>query len=84
MRAPYVAASPEERTGSIQIAERYTKYKVCDPIGRRIARTQRVFANGRGEPEYIEVKMGLFGLKTVLIPVQSVFVDEERRALVLQ
>jgi len=84
MRAPYVAASPEERTSSIQTAEHYAKYKVCDPSGRRIGRTERVFANGRGEPEYIRVKMGLFGLKTVLLPVQSVFVDEERRALVLQ
>jgi hypothetical protein len=84
VRAQYVAASPEERTSSIQTAERYAKYKVCDPIGRRIGRTERVFANGGGEPEYIRVKMGLFGLKRVLLPVQSVAVDEERRALVLQ
>jgi hypothetical protein len=84
MRAPYVAASPEERTGSIQAAERYAKYEVRDPIGRRIGRTERVFANGRGEPEYIKLKMGLFGLKTVLLPVQSVAVDEKRRVLLLQ
>ena len=84
MRVPYVAVSPEERTGSTQTAEHYATYKVCDPIGQRIGRTQRVFANGRGEPEYIEVKMGLFALKTVLLPVQSVAVDEERRTLVLQ
>ena len=84
MRAPYLAASPEERSSSIQNAEHYEKYKVCDPSGRRIARTQRVFANGRGEPEYIKVKLGPFGFKTVLLPVQSVAVDEERRALVLQ
>jgi rRNA processing protein Gar1 len=84
MRAPYVAVSPKERSSSMQTAEHYKKYKVCDPSGRRIGRTERVFANGRGEPEYIKVKLGLFGLKTVLLPVQSVFVDEERRALVLQ
>jgi hypothetical protein len=29
------------------------------------------------------VKMGFFGFKTALIPVQAVAVDEERRALVL-
>jgi hypothetical protein len=28
--------------------------------------------------------MGLFGFKTVLIPVQTVTADEERRTLVLQ
>jgi hypothetical protein len=30
------------------------------------------------------VKMGFFRLKTVLIPVQAIAADEERRALVLQ
>jgi hypothetical protein len=30
------------------------------------------------------VKAGLFGFKTILIPVQTVTADEERRALVLQ
>jgi hypothetical protein len=84
VRAPYVAASPEKRSSSIQTAEHYAKYKVCDPSRRRIGRTERVFANGRGEPEYIRVKMGLFGLKTVLLPVRSIAVDEERRALVLK
>jgi hypothetical protein len=84
MRAPYVTVSPEERSSSIQTAERYAKYKVCDPSGRKIGRTERVFANGRGEPEYIKLKMGLFGLKSVLLPVQSVAVNEEQRALVLQ
>jgi hypothetical protein len=29
------------------------------------------------------VKMGLFSFKTVLLPVQSVGADEERRTLVL-
>ena len=84
MRAPYVAVSLEERSSSIQTAEHYAKYRVCDPSGRRIGRTERVFPNRRGEPEYIRVKMGLFGLKTLLLPVQSVVVNEERRALVLQ
>jgi hypothetical protein len=84
MRAPYAAVGSEERRSSVQTAEHYAGYKVCDPRGRRIGRTERVFVDEGGEPEYIKVKMGLFGLKTVLLPVQSVAVDEERRALVLQ
>ena len=84
MHKLHTAVGSRERSSSIQTAEHYAKYKVCDPIGRRIGRTERVFANGGGEPEYLEVKMGLFGLKSVLLPVQSVAVDEERRALVLQ
>jgi len=84
MRTPYSAVSPKERGGSIPTAEQYAGYTVHDPRGQRIGHTERIFLNGRGEPEYIRVKMGFFGFKTVLIPVQSVAVDEERRALVLQ
>jgi hypothetical protein len=40
--------------------------------------------NGSGGPEYAEVKVGLFGMKTLLIPVQIVSVDAERRFLVLE
>jgi len=40
--------------------------------------------NGSGGAEYAEVKVGLFGMKMVLIPVQTVSVDTERRFLVLE
>ena len=45
---------------------------------------KRIFLNGSGGAEYAEVKVGFFGLKTILIPVQSVSVDAERRFLVLE
>ena len=51
--------------------------------GQRVGRTQEIFLNGRGEPEYIKVKWGFLGFKTLLLPVQSVAADEERRTLVL-
>lgn len=82
MRTPYTAVSRGETGGSIRAPEEYVGYSVCDPRGQKIGRAERLFVNGRGEPEYIRVKTGLF--KTVLIPVQSVAADEERRALVLQ
>ncbi len=82
MRAPYTAVSRKETGGSIRAPEEYAGYTVCDPRGQKIGRAERLFLNGRGEPEYIKVKAGLF--KTVLIPVQAVAADEERRALVLQ
>jgi hypothetical protein len=84
MRTPYTAVSPREQGGSIRPAEEFAGYTVCDPRGQRIGRAERLFLNGSGEPEYIRVKMGFFGFKTVLIPVQSVAADKERRALVLQ
>ena len=59
-------------------------YWVSDPRGRKIGRLKRLFLNGSGGPEYAEVKVGFFGLKRVLIPVQTVSVDAERRFLVLE
>jgi hypothetical protein len=84
MHKLYTAVSPKERGGSIATTEKYAGYTVCDPRGQRIGRIARIFLNGRGEPEYIKVKMGFFGFKSVLIPVQSVARDEERRTLLLQ
>ena len=59
-------------------------YWVRDPRGRKIGRLKRLFLNGSGGAEYAEVKVGLFRLRTVLIPVQIVSVDAERRFLVLE
>jgi hypothetical protein len=39
-------------------------YWVRDPRGRKIGRLKRLFLNGSGGPEYAEVKVGLFGMKT--------------------
>lgn len=58
-------------------------YAVCDPLGRKIGTAKEVFANGRGGPEYVEVGAGVLGWRSVLIPVQSVAMDHERRTLTL-
>jgi PRC-barrel domain len=71
-------------------AERFEKpkqcagYWVCDPRGRKIGRLKRLFLNESGGPEYAEVKVGFFGLRTVLIPLQTVTTDTERGFLVLE
>jgi hypothetical protein len=59
-------------------------YRVRDPLGRKIGRLKRLFLNGSGGAEYAEVKVGFFGMKTILIPVQTVTVDAELRSLVLE
>jgi hypothetical protein len=84
MRTPYSAASPRKLGDPTWIAEGYAGYTVRDPRGQRIGRAERLFLNESDEPEYILVKLGFFGFKTALIPVQGVLTDEERRALVLQ
>jgi hypothetical protein len=84
MHKLYTAVGSRERGGSIRTIEEYAEYAVCDRQGERIGRTERIILNGRGEPEYIKVKMGFFGFKSVLLPVQSVDADEDLRPLLLQ
>jgi PRC-barrel domain len=80
-RAAARGAWPIER---FETPKQCAGYRVRDPRGRKIGRLKRLFLNGSGGAEYAEVKVGLFGLKTVLIPVQTVTVDAELRFLVLE
>ena len=80
-RAVPKGAWPVER---FETPKQCAGYWVRDPRGRKIGRLRRLFLNESGEPEYAEIKVGLLGLKTVLIPLQSVTVDAERRFLVLE
>jgi hypothetical protein len=59
-------------------------YSVYDPVGQKNGIADRVFANPDGEPEYIRVRIGFFGMRAVLIPVQFVETDEMRKTLVLK
>jgi PRC-barrel domain len=59
-------------------------YSVYDPVGQKIGIVERVFANPDGEPVYIMVRIGLFGMRAVLIPVQFVETDEVRKTLVIK
>jgi len=70
--------------GRFETPEQCAGYLVCDPLGRKIGRLKRLFLNEGGGPEYAEVGLGPFGLRTVLIPVQTVTADAGRRSLVLE
>jgi hypothetical protein len=59
-------------------------YRVRDPRGRKIGRLKKLFLNENGGAEYAEIGVGLFGMKTVLIPVQAVTAQAEGRYIVLQ
>ena len=63
---------------------RYAGYGVRDPEGRRIGTASEIFANGRGEPEYVRVRMGILGLRSALLPVGFVRIDEQQRSFTLQ
>jgi len=64
--------------------EEYAGFWLCDPREKQIGMVEKLFMNWSGEPEYISLRMGFFGLKSVLLPVQDFAVDEQRRILVLQ
>jgi hypothetical protein len=64
--------------------EEYAGFWLCDPREKRIGMVEKLFVNWSGEPEYIRVSVGFFGFKSILLPVQEVAVDEQRRILVLQ
>jgi len=80
-RATERGAWPVER---FEAPSQCAGYWVRDPRGRKIGKLKRFFLNESGGAEYAETKVGLFGLRTVLIPVQTVSVDAERRSLVLE
>ncbi len=71
-----------ERDGAL--GKEYADYVVLDPAGCKIGHVKEFFTNARGEPEYIMVRVGFFGIRSVLIPVGFVTLDEERRTLTLQ
>ena len=80
-RAAARGAWPAER---FETPKQCAGYWVRDPRGRKIGRLKRLFLNESGGAEYAEIKVGLFGLRTILIPVQTVSLDDELRFLVLE
>ena len=82
--AAYSVTYATEPRVSFEKPDEYVGCVVCDPLGKKVGRVEKLFVNGGGEPEYIRIKMGVLGLKSVLLPVLYVTVDEERRVLTLQ
>ena len=77
------SANTEYSTGRIAPPEEYVGYEVLDPRYQRIGTVKELLVNAGKEVEYIRVRVGLLGLKSILIPVQAVWVDEKRRILLL-
>ena len=65
-------------------AKRCAGYAVYDPVGQKIGSAEEAFVNGEGDPVYVRVKIGFLFSRTVLIPVQFVETDEEKKTLILQ
>ena len=67
-----------------EVPGQYAGYEVRDPLDEKVGTVDCVFFNGAAEPEYIRTKTGFFGTKRVLLPVQLVAIDDERRVLSLR
>lgn len=81
---PHHAVPEGESGGRLVASTEFASYALQDPLGCEIGKVEKVPINGRGEPEYVAVKIGVFRRKTTLIPVESISVDGGRQALILQ
>jgi hypothetical protein len=75
---------PRFSSASSSGSKRGSGYAVYDPLGQKIGSAEEVFMNRNKVPQYVRVRIGHFGRKSVLIPVQFAEVDDERQTLDLK
>jgi hypothetical protein len=61
----------------------YAGWELRDPLGRRVGRVSRVFLAHPGRSVHVEVSLGPFGKRTVLLPVEGFRVDRDARVIYL-
>jgi sporulation protein YlmC with PRC-barrel domain len=64
-----------------ELEEKYEDYKVYDNQGERIGKVDDLFVDETDREEYIGVKMGFLGLKSTLIPMDIVRVNEGDKSM---
>ena len=69
----------EERLRELE--EKYEDYKVYDNQGSKIGKVDDLFVDETDREEYIGVKLGFFGRKSTLIPMEIVRVNETDRTI---
>lgn len=69
----------QERTSRLTaVGDQYAGYTVRDPNGGKIGKVDDLFLDEDDRPEYIGVKMGFFGTRSTLIPLDACTVDKSR------
>lgn len=61
-----------------EIEDRYSGYQVYDRNYEKIGKVDDLFLDEGDNPEYIGVKMGIFGTSSTLIPFELVRINDER------
>jgi PRC-barrel domain len=64
-----------------ELEEKYEDYKVYDNQGEKIGKVDDLFVDETDREEYIGVKLGFLGLKSTLIPMDIVRVNEGGRTI---
>jgi sporulation protein YlmC with PRC-barrel domain len=64
-----------------ELEEKYENYKVYDNQGQKIGKVDDLFIDETDREEYIGVKLGLLGMKSTLIPMEIVRVNESDRSI---
>ena len=64
-----------------ELEEKYEGYTVYDNSGSKIGKVDDLFVDEKDSEEYIGVKMGFFGTKSTLIPMEVVRVNENDRTI---
>lgn len=64
-----------------ELEDKYEGFKVYDNRGDKIGKVDDLFIDESDREEYVGVKMGLFGLKSTLIPMDIIRVNETDKTL---
>lgn len=64
-----------------ELEEKYEDYKVYDNQGSKIGKVDDLFIDEADQEEYIGVKLGFFGMRSTLIPMDIVRVNETDRTI---
>lgn len=64
-----------------ELEDKYEGFKVYDKSGEKIGKVDDLFIDDSDREEYVGVKMGLFGLKSTLIPMDIIRVNEADKTL---
>ncbi len=64
-----------------ELEDKYEDYTVYDNSGSKIGKVDDLFVDEGDQEEYIGVKMGLFGRKSTLIPMEVVRINEADRRI---
>lgn len=63
------------------LQETYSHYKVYDQHYEEIGKVDDIFVDENDQPEYIGVKMGFLGLKSTVVPISLVRVNDKRELI---